>query len=50
MTNQEFKNLKEILKDYPQKQEVLDYIKKHNKCIGCYENDGYPHSACYNCD
>ena len=50
MTNQEFDNLKEILKDYPYRQEVLKYIKNKDTCIGCPWNDGKPHNYCYSCN
>lgn len=50
MTNEEFETLKKLLKDYPNRKEVLDYLKSKNKCLGCEWNDKYPHSACYNCD
>jgi hypothetical protein len=50
MTNTDYKELVNLLKDYPNKKEVLDYIKSKNRCLGCRWNDGLPHSACYNCD
>lgn len=50
MTNFEFEELKKVLKDYPEKNAVLKYIKSKIKCIGCRWNDGLPHGACYSCD
>lgn len=50
MTNKEFYNLKKLLENYPNKDDVLAYFRKHNKCLGCCNNDGLPHSKCFNCE
>ena len=49
MTNANYRELTILLKDYPNKKEVLDYIKSKDHCLGCHWNDGLPHNACYNC-
>lgn len=50
MTNDTYKELVTLLRDYPEKERVLRYIKSKCKCIGCQFNNGRPNSACYNCD
>lgn len=53
MTNESFNELMQILKSYPNKDEakrIIDFIKKKNRCVGCRNNDGLPHSECYGCN
>ena len=38
MTNANYRELINLLKDYPNKKEVLDYIKSKNRCLGCRWN------------
>lgn len=49
MTNKDYEMLKERLKDAPNRDIVLATIRKQYPCIGCYCNDGLPHSRCYSC-
>ena len=53
MTNESFNELKQLLKDYPDRDEakrIIAFIKKKNRCVGCHNNDGLPHSECYDCE
>ena len=50
MTNAEYEKLKERLKDDPDRERILAAIKRKDPCIGCFCNDGLPHSRCYGCD
>lgn len=50
MTNEEYEELMDALRDDPRKEETLARIRKKYPCIGCHWNDGLPHSACYSCD
>ena len=50
MTNDEFKKLKELLKNYPDKKSVIEYLEGKDKCLRCRYNDGIPHNACCDCD
>lgn len=50
ITNEEFNNLKKLLENYQNRDDVLAYLTGHNKCLGCCSNDGLPHTECFNCD
>ena len=50
MTNEQFIEIKNALKDNINKDIVLKELRNIYPCVGCHWNDGKPHSACYNCE
>lgn len=58
MTNKEYKNIQNSLKRMIKENKITKEDKNnfekvmkllYGKCLTCYNNDGYPHSECYDC-